>query len=129
MLTQACLVIAEPILSRMLKQRGGKFLSRNVSGEYLSGTMFQNKLYVLGRRIVLHFTSDIAKSNASRVKLLWTVDKVNSTRQVGKSEICFVIRYGHYLQYSLNTLFIVPQGRSIVIFLILVKSNIVIIPL
>lgn len=116
----------EPILSRILKQRGGKFLSRNVSGEYLSGTMFQNKLYVLGRRIALHFTSDIAKSNASRVKLLWTVDKVNSTRQVGKSEICFVIRYGHYLQYPLNTLFIVPQDRSIVIFLILVKSNIVI---
>jgi len=69
--------------------------------------MFQNK-YVLGRRTALHFTSDIAKSNASRAKLLWTVDKVNSTRQVEKNEICFVIRYGHYLQYPFNVIYRAP---------------------
>lgn len=73
--------------SRIRRQRRGKFLSRNVSGEYLAGTMFQNKLYVLGRRIAFRFTSDIAKSNASRAKLCRTVDKVNSIGQAGKRNL------------------------------------------
>lgn len=53
----------------------------------LLGTMFQNKLCVLGRRTAFRFTSDIAKSNASQAKLCRTVDKVNSTRQVGKRNL------------------------------------------
>lgn len=53
----------------------------------LLGTMFQNKLYVLGRRTAFRFTSDIAKSNASQAELCRTVDKVNSTRQVGKRNL------------------------------------------
>lgn len=57
--------------------------------------MFQNKLYVLGRRTAHgRFTSDITKSNALQAELLpRTIDKVNSGGQAGKRNLLSLLDY------------------------------------